>query len=417
MPKWLPANCSQCGHCVISCPHNAIRPVLVKGETPEELEFAKAYGMNGYYYRLQISPEDCVGCGACVNACIAREKALTMVPTAEIFEKAKKDYALAKTLKSEKVTLFSTDLPKGLQFKDCYFGFSGACGGCGETPYIKLATYLFGDKMVIANATGCSSIYGGSYPSCPYLADENGKGPAWANSLFEDNAEFGLGIKLGSKYTAQENQSVWIIGGDGWAYDIGYGGLDHILNGKENVNVLVLDTEVYSNTGGQASKSTPRGAMAKFANAGKQTKKKDLVALAIASKNCYVAQVSLGANMNQCIKAFKEAESFDGPSLIVAYSPCTNHGIDMSQTPTEMKRAVECGYWSLLRYNPSTNNLTLDSVSDFDKYEDYLNGESRFSAIKELRGEEAEKLLSESKNDAMTRIETIKNIIKSHQNQ
>jgi len=417
LPKWLPANCSQCGHCVIACPHNAIRPVLVKGKTPEELEFAKAYGMNGYYYRLQISPEDCVGCGACVNACIAPEKALTMVDANEILETEKKKYALSKTLKSEKTTLFSTDLPKGLQFKDCYFGFSGACGGCGETPYIKLATYLFGNKMVIANATGCSSIYGGSYPSCPYLADENGKGPAWANSLFEDNAEFGLGIKLGSKYTANGEQSVWIIGGDGWAYDIGYGGLDHILNGKENVNVLVLDTEVYSNTGGQASKSTPRGAMVKFANAGKQTKKKDLVALAIASKNCYVAQVSLGANMNQCIKAFKEAEAFDGPSLIVAYSPCANHGIDMSQTPTEMKRAVECGYWSLLRYDPQTNNLSLDSISDFDKYEDYLNGESRFSAIKELKGQEAEELLSESKKDAMARLETIKNIIKSNENQ
>lgn len=413
LPKWIPSNCVQCGHCVIACPHNAIRPILTKAETPEELEFAKAYGMNGYLYRLQISPEDCTGCGVCANSCIAKEKALEMVSASTILEKEKKNYAISKTIKTEKTTLFSTDLPKGLQFKDCYFGFSGACGGCGETPYIRLATSLFGDKMIIANATGCSSIYGGSYPSCPYLKDENGKGPAWANSLFEDNAEFGLGIKLGSKYTANENQSVWIIGGDGWAYDIGYGGLDHILNGKENVNVLVLDTEVYSNTGGQASKSTPRGAMAKFANSGKKTKKKDLVSIAIASKNCYVAQVSLGANMNQCIKAFKEAESFDGPSLIVAYSPCTNHGIDMSQTSTEMRKAVECGYWTLMRYNPQTNKLSLDSISDFEKYNSYIEGETRFSAIKELRGEEAEKLLSQSKKDAEERLKTIKNIIKS----
>ncbi len=408
LPLWLPKNCIQCGQCVLSCPHNAIRPVLVKGETPEELEFASALGMNGYYYRLQVSPEDCTGCGVCANACLAIKKALVMQMANEILDKEKENYKICQTLKTEKNTPFSTDIPKGLQFKDCLFGFSGACGGCGETPYIKLATTLFGDRMVIANATGCSSIYGGSYPSCPYLKNEEGKGPAWANSLFEDNAEFGLGIKLGSKYTTDKNESVWIIGGDGWAYDIGYGGLDHVLNSNENVNILVLDTEVYSNTGGQASKSTPRGAMVKFANAGKRTKKKDLVALAVASKNCYVAQVSLGANMSQCIKAFKEAENFEGPSLIVAYSPCVSHGFDMSQTTTEMRKAVESGYWSLLRFNPRTNNLQIDSISNFDKYDEFLNGESRFSAIKELRGEEAEKLLAESKQDAVERLETIK---------
>lgn len=416
LPKWIPANCIQCGQCILACPHNAIRPILTKAKTPEEMEFAAAYGMNGYFYRIQVSPEDCTGCGACANACIAREKAVEMVSAEQILEKEKHNYALSKTIPTEKETPFSTDLPKGLQFKDCYFGFSGACGGCGETPYIKLATQLFGNKMIIANATGCSSIYGGSYPSCPYLKDENGRGPAWANSLFEDNAEFGLGIKLGTKYSSNEDQSVWIIGGDGWAYDIDYGGLDHLLNGTENVNILVLDTEVYSNTGGQSSKSTPRGAMAKFANAGKRTKKKDLVSIAIASKNCYVAQVSLGANMNQCIKAFKEAEAFNGPSLIVAYSPCVNHGIDMSATPTEMKKAVECGYWSLLRYNPQTSNLSLDSVANFEKYDDYLGGESRFSAIKEMRGEEAEKLLSQSKLDAQERLQNIKNIIETQNN-
>ena len=416
LPLWLPKNCIQCGQCIIACPHNAIRPVLVKGETPQEIEFAKAFGMDGYYYRIQVSPEDCTGCGVCANACIAKDKALVMKMANENLEKEKQNYQTLKKIKTEKNTPFSTDLPKGLQFKDCYFGFSGACGGCGETPYIKLATTLFGDKMIVANATGCSSIYGGSFPSCPYLKDENGKGPAWANSLFEDNAEFGLGIKLGSKYTSKDPQSVWIIGGDGWAYDIGYGGLDHVLNSKENVNILVLDTEVYSNTGGQASKSTPRGAMVKFANSGKTTKKKDLVALAIASKNCYVAQVSLGANMNQCIKAFKEAENFNGPSLIVAYCPCINHGFDMSQTMSEMKKAVDCGYWTLLRYNPQTNNLSIDSNSNFDNYENYLNGETRFSAIKELRGEEAEKLLSESKQDAKERLETIKKFLTETQN-
>ncbi|MBP3431435.1 MAG: pyruvate:ferredoxin (flavodoxin) oxidoreductase [Clostridia bacterium] len=416
LPMWLPKNCIQCGQCVLACPHNAIRPVLVKGETPEELEFAAAFGMNGYYYRLQVSPEDCTGCGVCAKTCPARDKALIMKMANELLDKEKKNYAIVQTLKSEKETPFSTDLPKGLQFRDCHFAMSGACAGCGETPYIKLATTLFGDRMIIANATGCSSIYGGSFPSCPYLKDENGKGPAWANSLFEDNAEFGLGIKLGTKYNSDKNQSVWIIGGDGWAYDIGYGGLDHVLNGKENVNILVLDTEVYSNTGGQASKSTPRGAMVKFANAGKQTKKKDLVALAIASKNCYVAQVSLGANMNQCIKAFKEAEAFDGPSLIVAYSTCVNHGFDMSETTTEMRKAVECGYWSLLRYNPSTDDLSIDSVSDFEKYDDFVNGESRFSAISELRGEKAKEIITQSKKDAMARLETIKKLAKNDKN-
>jgi len=411
LPLWLPLNCIQCGQCVMACPHNAIRPVLVKGETPQELEFAKAFGMNGYFYRLQVSPEDCTGCGVCAKTCPSKNKALEMHLSNEILDKEKQNYDIVKNLKSEKETPFSTDLPKGLQFKDSYFGFSGACGGCGETPYIKLATTLFGENMLIANATGCSSIYGGSFPSCPYLKDEKGRGPAWANSLFEDNAEFGLGMKLGSKYSSKNNQSVWIIGGDGWAYDIGYGGLDHVINGNENVNILVLDTEVYSNTGGQASKSTPRGAMVKFANSGKKTKKKDLVALAIASKNCYVAQVSLGANMNQCIKAFKEAENFEGPSLIVAYSPCVNHGYDMSETTTEMRKAVECGYWSLLRYNPENNNLSIDSVSDFEKYDDFILNESRFSAIKELKGKEAEELLSKSKEDAKARIETIKKFI------
>lgn len=416
LPVWLPENCIQCGQCVLACPHNAIRPVLVKGETPQELEFAKAFGMDGYFYRLQVSPEDCTGCGVCAKTCPAMKKALEMCDASKILEKAKLSYAKTEDLrqlgKVETKTPFSTDLPKGLQFEDCFFAFSGACAGCGETPYIRLATTLFGDRMMIANATGCSSIYGGSFPSCPYMKNKDGHGPAWANSLFEDNAEFGLGMKLANRYVdGGEKQSVWIVGGDGWAYDIGYGGLDHVLASGENVNILVLDTEVYSNTGGQASKSTPRGAMVKFANAGKRTKKKDLVALAIAGKNAYVAQVSLGANNLQCIKAFKEAEAFDGPSLIVAYSPCVNHGFDMSETTTEMRRAVECGYWSLLRFDPRENKLTIDSVSDFEKYDDFLDGESRFAAIKELKGEAAEKLLEESKHDAKARLDFLKKLV------
>ena len=414
LPKYISANCVQCGQCILSCPHNAIKVVLVKAETMEEVEFAKCFGMNGYLYRIQVSPEDCTGCGVCANVCPSKNKALVMKMANEILDQEKKNYAFCKTLKTEKNTPFSTDMPKGLQFKDCYFGFSGACGGCGETPYIKLATMLFGVKMLIANATGCSSIYGGSFPSCPYFKDENGRGPAWANSLFEDNAEFGLGMKLGSNYT-NPNQSVWIIGGDGWAYDIGYGGLDHVLNSNENVNILVLDTEVYSNTGGQASKSTPRGAMVKFASAGKKTKKKDLVSLAIASKNCYVASVSLGADMNQCIKAFKEAEAYNGPSIIVAYSPCVNHGFDMSTTMHEMKNAVESGYWSLVRYNPNEGIVHIDSKSDFMKYEDFLNSETRYSAIKELKKDEAEKMLEESKTDAIERLETLKSFSKKEE--
>lgn len=407
LPLWLPKNCIQCGQCVIACPHNAIRPVLVKGSTPEELEFAKAFGMDGYYYRLQISPEDCTGCGVCASTCPSINKALVMQLANHRLEEEKKNFNLCNTLQTTNQTPFSTDVPKGLQFNDSYFGFSGACAGCGETPYIKLATMLFGKNMIIANATGCSSIYGGSYPSCPYLKDQNGNGPAWANSLFEDNAEFGLGMRLAGKFNG-DNASVWIIGGDGWAYDIDYGGLDHVLASGENVNILILDSEVYSNTGGQASKSTPRAAMVKFANSGKKFKKKDLVSMAIAAKNCYVAQVSLGANMMQCIKAFKEAEAYDGPSLIVAYAPCVNHGFDMAKSGTHMRDAVECGYWNLLRYNPAIDKLQLDSVANYDKYEEFLASETRFTAIKK-QSEIADEMLEANKNDAKSRHETLEN--------
>ncbi|HBP44240.1 MAG TPA: pyruvate:ferredoxin (flavodoxin) oxidoreductase, partial [Clostridiales bacterium] len=361
-----------------------------------------------------------------------------------------------------------------------YFEFSGACAGCGETPYIKVISQLYGDHMVIANATGCSSIYGGSAPTCPYTFDEKG-GPAWANSLFEDNAEFGYGIKLGlkikhnrliellnkvkeSKFNAKTielidsylttkdvdsqrtlrtqiltelnnqknidsqlvedintlqdafiNHSLWIIGGDGWAYDIGYGGLDHVLASGENVNILVLDTEVYSNTGGQASKSTPTGAVAKFAAGGKMRPKKDLGLIASCYKDVYVAKVSMGADMNQFLKAVREAEAYDGVSLIIAYAPCINHGINMSNSQLEEKKAVECGYWTLWRYNPDLlkegkNPYILDSGDPTKDYMEFLNGESRYFSLMKKRPEVAEKLFEKSKEDATINRATIKKL-------
>ena len=420
LPVWKCENCIQCGQCVIACPHNAISSYLIKEEDIDENDkslFIDAMGMKGYKFKIQISPEDCTGCGICANTCPAIKKALEMKLASEEIDKKtlldieKINYKIVSKYKTEHTTPFSTDMPKGLQFNKSYFGFSGACAGCGETPYIKLATMLFGEKMVIANATGCSSIYSGSFPSCPFFKDENGKGPAWANSLFEDNAEFGYGLKLGSKYH-NTNESVWIIGGDGWAYDIGYGGLDHVLSSNENVNILVLDSEVYSNTGGQSSKSTQRGSMAKFSSSGKVTKKKDLVSIAIANKNCYVAQVSLGANMIQCIKAFKEAEAYNGPSIIIAYSPCVNHGINMSNMIQEMKNAVECGYWNLVRFNPENKELKLDSKPNFDKFIDFLDGEGRFHNLKEIKGEEMNLVFEKCKQDAIERYENLLNQIK-----
>ena len=263
--------------------------------------------------------------------------------------------------------------------------------------------------MIIANATGCSSIYGGSYPSCPYAKDENGNGPAWANSLFEDNAEFGFGIKLGREANGK-NESVWIVGGDGWAYDIGYGGLDHVLYSNKNVNILVLDTEVYSNTGGQASKSTPSGAVAKFASGGKSGNKKDLATLAMMSKNAYVAKISMGANYEQAIKAFKEAEEFNGPSIIIAYAPCVNHGIDMSKSQEEMKRAVESGYWELFRYNPNNNLLSLDSGEPTMSYEEFVAGETRFSALKKANPELSKELFEKAQQCAKERRNLLKKL-------
>lgn len=504
-PEWLKDNCIQCGFCVMSCPHSALRAVLVKNENlglganaskknvPETFETKDALGVPNHQYKIQLSPLDCTGCGVCQSVCPAVNKALKMVLTTDILDKERQNYEFVKTLKQEKAP-FPTDLPKGLQFLTSYFEYNYACGGCGETPYIRLATCLFGDSMIIANATGCSSIYGGSAPACPYTKDENGSGPAWANSLFENNAEFGFGIKLGinaKKQQLKENiekflgiqtedgeeksskiltekinpelelelknwlnepnkankaeiekiaqllekeiktsknhekietiksivenkdylakKSVWMIGGDGWAYDIGYGGLDHVLASDEDVNLLVLDTEVYSNTGGQSSKSTPKGAYAKFSASGKTTGKKDLGALAMNYPNAYVASVSMGADMIQCIKAFKEAEAHKGPSLIIAYSPCTNHGFNMSNTFLEMKKAVDSGYWFLYRNNPNAKiRFSLDSKEPKLDYEAFLMGESRYSSVAKQNPELAKKLFTQSAEDAKLRYKKLK---------
>lgn len=403
-PNWNSENCIQCGRCVMACPHSALKAVLVSenelDSKPNSFKTVGAFGVPGAQYRIQVSPLDCTGCGVCANVCPAKNKAIVMKQAKNISEESA-NYEYSKTLETfpSPFNKFST---KGAQFLRSYFEFSGACAGCGETPYIKLLTQLFGKNMIIANATGCSSIYGGSFPSCPYSKDEDGNGPAWANSLFEDNAEFGFGIKIGREAN-EKNESVWIVGGDGWAYDIGYGGLDHVLYSNKNVNILVLDTEVYSNTGGQASKSTPGGAVAKFASGGKTGNKKDLATLAIMSKNAYVAKISMGANYEQAIKAFREAQEFDGPSIIIAYAPCVNHGIDMSKSQEEMKRAVESGYWELFRFNPKENSLVLDSKEPTMSYEEFVAGETRFSSLAKAKPELSKQLFEKAKQCAIER--------------
>ena len=486
VPVWIKDNCIQCNQCSYVCPHAVIRPFLLNEEqaasAPASFEMKDAVGFKGYKYRIQVSPYDCTGCGSCVNTCPAKTKALELVPIADAIAADAKNSEFAFAL-PEADKVYNTNTVKGSQFSKPLFEFSGACAGCGETPYVKLVTQLFGERMIIANATGCSSIYGGSSPTCPYTTNDAGCGPAWANSLFEDNAEYGFGMKLAleaRRAIAQENlkklaekcdgckslieayfntlgnvdeneaaakalvdklsvavkdiedtetkslveaildnknvlteKSVWIFGGDGWAYDIGYGGLDHVLASGANVNVLVLDTEVYSNTGGQASKSTPTGSIAKFAAMGKRTKKKDLGMMAMSYGYVYVAQVSMGANMNQLLKALKEAEAYNGPSLVIAYAPCINHGINMSNSIAEMKNAVTSGYWQLYRYNPDLalegkNPFVLDSKEPTTDYQAFLRGQVRYTSL--LRKDEAlaEELFKLNEEQAKARYENYK---------
>lgn len=471
LPCWNSEKCIQCNMCSLVCPHGCIRPYLVKSESKESkaVKAIPAIGVPGYDFKMQVSPKDCTGCGNCAHVCPAKDKAIEMVLPETIFESENKNYNVLKDIENIP-TIFKKETIKGSQFTRPLFEFSGACAGCGETPYIKLLTQLYGEKLIIANATGCSSIYGGSSPTCPFTKNKNGHGPAWANSLFEDNAEFGLGIKKSSnknreylisqatiaiqdktlplalrkslaEWLEQDKKSdelaekiktmltkliketdskiiknlysvsaslfdstVWIVGGDGWAYDIGFGGLDHVLHSGEKVRVLVLDTEVYSNTGGQASKSTPMGAVAKFASAGKRTQKKDLGAIAMNYPNVYVASVSMGASMQQTITAFKEAEEFDGPSLVIAYCPCINHGTDMSTAQEQEKNAVLSGYWNLYRFNPSTG-LINDPPFANTSYQDFIKTQSRYFTLAKNNQETANALFSSAENYAKKRFQ------------
>lgn len=486
VPEWIPENCIQCNQCAYVCPHAVIRPFLLTEEeaanAPEGTDTIQGTGgTKEYKFRMQVSPLDCTGCGNCAEVCPAKTKALEMKPLeTQLVENERWDYMHNKVGYKDSI-LPKEKSVKNSQFAQPLFEFSGACAGCGETPYIKTITQLFGDRMMVANATGCSSIYGGSAPSTPYCANSEGKGPAWANSLFEDNAEYGLGMHVGveklrtriaEKMTASMNEvsansqtafkewienkdnaeeskaasakvveackkekaqiakdiltleqylvkkSVWIFGGDGWAYDIGYGGLDHVLASGEDVNVLVVDTEVYSNTGGQASKSTPVGAVAKFAAAGMRTRKKDLGMMAMSYGYVYVAQVAMGASQNQYFKAIKEAEAYPGPSLIIAYAPCINHGLrlGMGKSQLETKLAVEAGYWHNYRYNPllvveGKNPFELDSKEpDWDKFQEFLKSEVRYTSLKKSFPEQAEVLFKQAENDAKWRYNNYKKL-------
>ncbi len=415
LPQWISENCIQCNQCSFVCPHATIRPFILPEnvEKPQDFITKTAIGVPNAQFRIQIVPNQCKGCGVCANICPAKEKALVMRPADTLLSRERKNWEFALNAPLAPTENFKRNTVKGSQFHQPLFEFHYACAGCGETAYIKVLTQLFGERMVIANATGCSSIYGGSSPTCPYAKDKNGCGPAWANSLFEDNAEFGLGMRLAWDIREKQNpnnaqnqeKSVWIIGGDGWAYDIGFGGLDHVLSSHENVNILVLDSEVYSNTGGQASKATPKGAVARFVSAGKRKRKKNLGLMAMTYGHVYVAQVSLGANKQQLLNAFTEAEAYDGPSLIIAYSPCIAHGANMSLSVEEERRAVECGYWQLYRFNPTLkkeekNPFILDSKAINGNYQDFLMGENRFASLKKAQPQIAEELFNQAEQDS-----------------
>jgi pyruvate-ferredoxin/flavodoxin oxidoreductase len=477
VPEWNKDTCIQCGQCSFVCPHACIRPVVLTQEeldnAPEGIKYAKAMQLDGLFYTMAISVLDCTGCGACSNVCPGNNKADTLVMKmldTQLDQQASFDFAAALGEKQAVLDKFpAAKTVKGSQFAKPYLEFSGACAGCGETPYAKLVTQLFGNRMYLANATGCSSIWGGSCPSNPYTVNSDGHGPAWANSLFEDNAEFGLGMFVAqdtirtqtiakAAKVAEENadvkaafdkfietkdcsscnavpteelikaianvnsedaknvladkeylakKSMWIFGGDGWAYDIGFGGVDHVLASGNDVNILVFDTEVYSNTGGQSSKATPTGAIAKFAAAGKEVKKKDLAAIAMSYGYIYVAQVAMGYNKQQCLNAIKEAESYNGPSLIIAYAPCINHGIKkgMSKAQEEEKLAVESGYWHCFRFDPrlaaeGKNPFQLDSKAPTKDYKEFLDGEVRYNSLKRANPARAEQLFDKAAQNA-----------------
>ena len=412
IPVWISENCIECNQCAFVCPHACIRPFLLDKDasTPQGMSTKAAVGLPDKQFRIQVVPLQCTGCGVCANTCPTKEKALVMRPAQDLRENEEKNWeflqALPPAQPPKNAGAFKRDSVKGSQFYPPLFEFSYACAGCGETPYLKILTQLFGERLLIANATGCSSIYGGSTPSCPYAKNADGKGPSWASSLFEDNAEFGLGMRLA--WAIQEgrntNKSVWIIGGDGWAYDIGYGGLDHVLASGENVNVLVLDSEVYSNTGGQASKATPMGATARFAANGKSAAKKDLGLMAMSYQNVYVAQVCIGANKQQYLNTLREAEAYDGPSLIIAYSPCIAHGFSLSNCMDEQKLAVDCGYWLLYRFRPDLkaqgeNPFILDSKQPTLPLREFLLRENRFVALQKSNPERAELLFTKAEKE------------------
>ena len=486
VPVWVPDNCIQCNRCAYVCPHAAIRPVAMTADetanAPEGIKTLPLTGMKDYTFTMTVSALDCTGCGSCANVCPGKKgnKALEMAPLEANTEEQKFfDYGVTLPQKEDVIAKYKETTVKGSQFKQPLLEFSGACAGCGETPYAKLITQLFGDRMYIANATGCSSIWGNSSPSTPYTTNAKGQGPAWSNSLFEDNAEFGYGMLLAQrairgglkekiedlvangtnedvKAAGQEwldtyavgatngaateklvaaleacgcdkaneilaqkdflsKKSQWIFGGDGWAYDIGFGGVDHVLASGRDINVMVFDTEVYSNTGGQSSKSTPTGAIAQFAAGGKETKKKDMASIAMSYGYVYVAQISMGADMAQTVKAIAEAEAYPGPSLIIAYAPCINHGIKkgMSKAQTEEELAVKCGYWHNFRFNPAAENkFSLDSKTpDMENYMDFLNGEVRYDSLQRQNPEKAARLFAKNESEDQARYEYLQKLI------
>lgn len=492
VPEWQIDHCIQCNQCSYVCPHAVIRPFLVteeeKSNAPEGFETKKALGkgVEDLTFRIQVSPADCTGCGNCADVCPSKEKSLVMKPFEEQYIKEKDNWDYAVKNISYKDEYFQDTMLKGSQFKQPLLEFSGACAGCGETPYAKLVTQLFGDRMLIANATGCSSIWGASAPATVFCTNKDGCGPAWANSLFEDNAEYGYGMALASRKIREKirdlmhefldlklnsklnehfqkwldgykdakvskvetgeiiplldqktgneeadkilkqiidrkeyliKRSVWVFGGDGWAYDIGFGGLDHVLASGEDINVLVFDTEVYSNTGGQSSKATPTAAVAKFAASGKKVKKKDLGLIAQTYGYVYVAQIGMGANMNQTLKALHEAESYDGPSLVMAYAPCINHGIrtGMGTAQKHIKKAVECGYWHLYRFDPrlkeeGKNPFILDSKEPTESFQDFIRSEVRYTSLAKSFPEKAEELFAKAEEDSKERYKTYKEL-------